>query len=314
MRIAGLDKVPSAPMPRSSGVARAVLTRDASAACAARGACWLAAGWSRPSPGRSSPRTRRAQLRRRPGRAGARQSDLERDVVDAAEPAAGPAGGRAAQPQPRLCRRRPVRGGPGLSRRRARGPVRSPPPACAPAPRRSPAPAAIGPGRAEEAGLFDAKADVVALLAELGFDAAKAQLTRDAPAWFHPGRSATLRLGPKIVLAHFGEVHPETLRALDVAGPVAAFEVFLGALPPREEEGAGAGRPRGRRPAARASRLRLRARSRRAGRRCRQGRAGRRQEADRRRQRVRPVRGREPRRGQEVAGAGGHAAADGRRR
>jgi phenylalanyl-tRNA synthetase beta chain len=98
-----------------------------------------------------------------------------------------------------------------------------------------------GPGRhwsrkTEEASLFDAKADVVALLAELGFDAAKAQLTRDAPAWFHPGRSATLRLGPKIVLAHFGEIHPETLRVLDVANPVAAFEVFLGALPPQRKK------------------------------------------------------------------------------
>jgi phenylalanyl-tRNA synthetase beta chain len=93
-------------------------------------------------------------------------------------------------------------------------------------------------GTAAEASLFDAKADVVALLAELGFDAAKAQLTRDAPAWFHPGRSATLRLGPKIVLAHFGEMHPETLRALDVASPVAAFEVFLGALPPQRKKGA----------------------------------------------------------------------------
>src|SRR5204862_6651443 len=93
-------------------------------------------------------------------------------------------------------------------------------------------------GTAPEVGLFDAKADVVALLAEIGFDAAKAQLTRDAPAWFHPGRSATLRLGPKIVLAQFGEVHPETLRALDVASPVAAFEVFIGALPPQRKRGA----------------------------------------------------------------------------
>jgi phenylalanyl-tRNA synthetase beta chain len=39
------------------------------------------------------------------------------------------------------------------------------------------------------------------------------------------------------VLAHFGEVHPETLRSLDVAGPVAAFEVFLGALPPQRKKG-----------------------------------------------------------------------------
>jgi len=93
-------------------------------------------------------------------------------------------------------------------------------------------------GAAAEVGLFDAKADVVALLGELGFDATKAQITRDAPAWFHPGRSAALRLGPKVVLAHFGEVHPEILRMLDLAGAVAAFEVFLGALPPQRRKGA----------------------------------------------------------------------------
>src|SRR5262249_46444684 len=52
-------------------------------------------------------------------------------------------------------------------------------------------------GAAAEVGVFDAKADVVALLGELGFDAMKAQITRDAPAWFHPGRSPALRLGPK---------------------------------------------------------------------------------------------------------------------
>jgi phenylalanyl-tRNA synthetase beta chain len=92
-------------------------------------------------------------------------------------------------------------------------------------------------GSAPEAGLYDAKADVAALLAELGFDAAKAQVTREAPAWFHPGRSGALRLGPKITLAHFGEGHPDTLRALDVAGPVAAFEVFLQALPPQRKKG-----------------------------------------------------------------------------
>ncbi len=86
-------------------------------------------------------------------------------------------------------------------------------------------------GRADSAGLFDVKADVVAALAALGVDAAKAQITRDAPAWYHPGRSATLRLGPKTVLAYFGDVHPATLKALDVEAPVAAFEIFLDALP-----------------------------------------------------------------------------------
>ncbi len=90
--------------------------------------------------------------------------------------------------------------------------------------------------RVSDAGIFDVKADAVSLLQSLGFDAAKAQITRDAPAWFHPGRSATLRLGPKVVLAHFGELHPETLKLLDVSGPAAAFEIFLNALPPEKKK------------------------------------------------------------------------------
>lgn len=91
-------------------------------------------------------------------------------------------------------------------------------------------------GTAAAADVFDAKADAASLLATLGFDTAKAQITRDAPAWFHPGRSATLRLGPKVVLAHFGELHPETLTLMDVAGPVVAFEVFLDALPAEKKK------------------------------------------------------------------------------
>ena len=86
-------------------------------------------------------------------------------------------------------------------------------------------------GAAKEVDLYDAKADVLAVLTSLGFDASKAQITRDAPAWYHPGRSGTLRLGPKTILAHFGELHPAALKSLDVAGPVAAFEIFLDAIP-----------------------------------------------------------------------------------
>ena len=92
-------------------------------------------------------------------------------------------------------------------------------------------------GAAGEVDLFDAKADVVAVLAALGFDAGKAQVTRDAPDWYHPGRSGTLRLGPKLVLAHFGELHPATLKALDGDAPLVAFEIFLDAVPPEKARG-----------------------------------------------------------------------------
>ena len=91
-------------------------------------------------------------------------------------------------------------------------------------------------GTAPLVSVFDAKADATAVLAALGLDPAIAQITRDAPAWYHPGRSGTLRLGPKVVLAHFGEIHPETLKALDVKGAVAGFEVFLDALPPEKRK------------------------------------------------------------------------------
>ncbi|HXE85699.1 MAG TPA: phenylalanine--tRNA ligase subunit beta, partial [Hyphomicrobiaceae bacterium] len=36
--------------------------------------------------------------------------------------------------------------------------------------------------------------------------------------------------------AHFGEVHPATLAMMDVAGPVAAFEVFVEAIPPQKRK------------------------------------------------------------------------------
>ena len=91
-------------------------------------------------------------------------------------------------------------------------------------------------GKPENASVFDAKADVFAALAALGVDPSKAQITRDAPGWYHPGRSGTLRLGPKTVLAHFGDVHPATLKTLDVEAPVAAFEIFLDALPPDKKK------------------------------------------------------------------------------
>ena len=79
--------------------------------------------------------------------------------------------------------------------------------------------------------VFQAKADVLAVLESCGFAPDSAQTTTDAPAWYHPGRSGALRLGPKNVLAFFGELHPRILAAFDLTGPVAAFEVMLETLP-----------------------------------------------------------------------------------
>ncbi len=88
----------------------------------------------------------------------------------------------------------------------------------------------IEKGAAE--GLYSLKADLLGLLEELGAPVANLQVAQgQASAWWHPGRSARLQLGPKAVLAEFGEIHPATLKALDVEGPVYAFEIWLETIP-----------------------------------------------------------------------------------
>jgi phenylalanyl-tRNA synthetase beta chain len=77
---------------------------------------------------------------------------------------------------------------------------------------------------------FDAKADALAVLSACGAPAAGAQITADAPSYYHPGRSGALRLGPT-VLAYFGEIHPAILEAMDVTQQAVGFEVFLSQLP-----------------------------------------------------------------------------------
>jgi phenylalanyl-tRNA synthetase beta chain len=79
--------------------------------------------------------------------------------------------------------------------------------------------------------VFDAKADALALVAALGVAPASLQVVPGGPAFLHPGRSATLQLGPKNIVGWFGEPHPRMLDALDVRGPLAMFEIVLDALP-----------------------------------------------------------------------------------
>jgi len=83
---------------------------------------------------------------------------------------------------------------------------------------------------AKSADVFDVKADALAVLSMLGAPMAGVQITPKAPDWFHPGRSATLHMG-KDVFGWFGEIHPRALEALDVEGPIHAFEIVLDALP-----------------------------------------------------------------------------------
>jgi phenylalanyl-tRNA synthetase beta chain len=86
-------------------------------------------------------------------------------------------------------------------------------------------------GNAKTVDVFDAKADALAVLEACGAPVEKLQIEAGGPSWYHPGRSGTIKLGPKVVLGHFGEFHPKTLETLDVSGALCGFEVFVDAIP-----------------------------------------------------------------------------------
>jgi phenylalanyl-tRNA synthetase beta chain len=92
-------------------------------------------------------------------------------------------------------------------------------------------------GRSAGFDAFDAKAEALAILGAAGAPVENLQALAPASAFYHPGRSARLSLGPKNPLAEFGELHPATLKAFDLSGPVVAAEIFLDALP--QKRGAG---------------------------------------------------------------------------
>ncbi len=79
--------------------------------------------------------------------------------------------------------------------------------------------------------VFDAKADALAVLEACGLPMGNVQIEKGAPGWYHPGRSGTIKMGPKVVLGYFGEFHPKTLGSLDVSGALCGFEVYLDAMP-----------------------------------------------------------------------------------
>jgi phenylalanyl-tRNA synthetase beta chain len=80
--------------------------------------------------------------------------------------------------------------------------------------------------------LFELKGELMALLDDLGAPVGSLQLVQSGTSpWWRPGRSARLQLGPKQIMAEFGEVHPSVLKDLDVDGPVVAFELVLDHVP-----------------------------------------------------------------------------------
>ncbi|MET0369889.1 MAG: phenylalanine--tRNA ligase subunit beta [Sphingobium sp.] len=92
-------------------------------------------------------------------------------------------------------------------------------------------------GKASPFTAFDAKAEVLALLAAAGAPVANLQSFGEASGAYHPGQSGTLQLGPKAVLAEYGVLHPALAKQFGLAGAVVAGEIFLDAVPVKRKTG-----------------------------------------------------------------------------
>ena len=86
--------------------------------------------------------------------------------------------------------------------------------------------------KARNVDVFDVKADVLSVIRQIGSSTFNAKIIQgNAANWYHPGRSGTIGLGPKVTLAQFGELHPVILQKMDVQGPVVAFEIYIDNVP-----------------------------------------------------------------------------------
>jgi phenylalanyl-tRNA synthetase beta chain len=228
VRLVGVDAVPATPLPRFGGVARPVLTeaqlrqRRARRVLAARGlveaVTWSfipseeaklfggAADLTLSNPISTDLAVMRPSLL--PGLIAAAKRNRDRGFADGALFELGQAY-RGAKPEDQYVAASGVRFG--LSSLQGSGRDWS--------------------GSAPAADMFAAKADAVATLISLGVDQTNLAVTREAPPWFHPGRSGVLKLGPKVTLGVFGELHPDVAAKLGLDGPVAGFELYLDAVP-----------------------------------------------------------------------------------
>jgi len=92
-------------------------------------------------------------------------------------------------------------------------------------------------GTSEAYDAFAAKADLFAVLTALDQPGERFQIGEPVGDHWHPGRAASLRLGPKNVVGTFGQLHPAVLKKLDVEGPMVGFEIYLESLPQVKSKG-----------------------------------------------------------------------------
>ena len=79
-----------------------------------------------------------------------------------------------------------------------------------------------------ESDIYDVKKDLYNILEVLGINLNSLSISEDTPKWYHPGRSASIKLG-KTVLGYFGELHPKYSEIYGMR--IECFELFHNKIP-----------------------------------------------------------------------------------
>lgn len=85
-------------------------------------------------------------------------------------------------------------------------------------------------GKAPDVTLWDVKKDVLTVLDGLGIVVDSLKTSTETLHYYHPGRSGRLGLGPKNILAYFGELHPSLVKEFGFDQAPVMFEIMLDAV------------------------------------------------------------------------------------
>ena len=77
---------------------------------------------------------------------------------------------------------------------------------------------------------YDIKSDVLEILNSIGVPKNRLKINSDTPNYFHPGRSATFKIGPNLI-ANFGELHPELNEFYGFRSSIIGFEIYPDNIP-----------------------------------------------------------------------------------
>ena len=81
--------------------------------------------------------------------------------------------------------------------------------------------------------VFDAKKDAIQTIIEAGYDKHNFFIRNKSPSYYHPGKSGSIYLDKDDIepVAHFGEVHPNIIKKLDIkTEALVNFEIYLDQL------------------------------------------------------------------------------------